>query len=74
MTRDEHQAKIIMLKVKAEAAQADGRLAEAMLISSNVAELILEHPEFWPDHVDHTKLRADCERMIANIEKQLGMQ
>jgi hypothetical protein len=74
MTRDEHQAKIIMLKVRAEAAQADGRLAEAMLIASNVAELILDHPEFWPDSVDHAKLKSDCERMIASIDKQLGMQ
>jgi hypothetical protein len=74
MTREEHKAGIIALKAKAEAAQADGRLAEAMLIASNVAELILEHPEFWPDSVDHTKLRSDCERMIASIDKHLGFR
>ena len=74
MTREEHQNGIIALKAKALAAAADDRWAEAMLIASNVAELILEHPEFWPDHVDHTKLRSDCERMIVNVEKQLGMR
>ena len=74
MTREEHTAEIIALKAKAEAAAADDRWGEAMLIAGNVAELMLEHPEFWPDHVDHAKLRSDCERMIANIDKHLGFR
>jgi len=74
MTRDEHRAGIIALQAKAQAAADDERWTEAMLISSDVAELLLEHPEFWPDHVDHTKLRTDCERMIARIDKALGIR
>lgn len=74
MTRDEHRAGVIALKQKAEAAEADGRYGEAMLIASNIAELVLEHPEFWPEHLDHKQFRADLERVIENTEKQLGMR
>jgi hypothetical protein len=73
MNREEHQDRLIALKAKAKAAEADGRWGEAMLIAGEVFELILEHPEFWPDNVDHTKLRSDCERMIAMIDKKFGI-
>ena len=74
MTRDEHRAGVIALKAKAEAAEADGRYAEAMLLASLVAELMLEHPEFWPAQLDHATLKADLERLIETTEKQLGMR
>lgn len=74
MTRDEHRAGVIALKAKAVAAQTDGRYGEAMLIASNVAELMLEHPEFWPSNIDRDKFKADLERLIEATEKQLGMR
>ena len=73
MTREEHLKGVLALKAKAQAAHDDGRLSEAMLISSHVAELILEHPEFWPKQLDPKQLKADCERLINSIEKQLGI-
>jgi len=73
MTRDEHEAAIMALQAKAEAAAADDRLTDVLLITSDVAELILEHPELWPDDLDHAKLRTDCERMLARIDKLLGI-
>jgi hypothetical protein len=72
MTREEHLDGVLALKAKAQAAYDDDRLVEAMLFSSHAAELILEHPEFWPQRVDHTRLKADCERLISAV-KQMGM-
>jgi hypothetical protein len=74
MTRAEYDSEIILLKAKAMAAAADQKWRTSMLACMDLAELALDHPEFWPDHVDHEQLKRACEEIVERTEKALGMQ
>lgn len=73
MTHAEFDDAIITMKINAEVARNAEDWSACTSICMKIAELTLDHPQFWPKHVDHDQLKRHCENIVTLGENALGM-